>query len=140
MKNDERMNSDVKSAKSIGYTIFWMGVFIVLLYRWFVLSESFLDTIDFFLVWFFASGVHFFTLAIKGIPLTYPISMDKREQVYFLFLVPLISATLVAISVFLRIGMDVKRMMGGFVITFLMTLLLFVVYKWIVELWEKRNT
>lgn len=140
MKNDERINSEVKSANSIGYTIFWVGTFVVLLYRWSILSETFMDTFDFFIVWFLASLVHFFILAIKGIPLTYPVSMNKNEQFYFLFLVPLFTGILVALSVLLRIGMDAKRMFGGFIVTFFITLLLFIVYKFIVTLWEKRNT
>ena len=91
MKNDERVNSDVKIAKSIGYTIFWFGIFIVLLYRWFILNQTLMDTLDFFLVWFIASLAQFFTLAIKGIPMTYPVPMNKKEQIYYVFLIPLLT-------------------------------------------------
>ncbi len=140
MKNDERLSVDVKSVKSIGYFLFWVGTFTVLLYRWFVLNEPFNETLDFFLVWFIASLVHFFGLAIKGIPLTYPISMNKNEQTYYLILVPLFSGILVSIIVFIRVGMDVKRVFGGFIVTFFATLVLFILYKYIVDLWEKRNT
>jgi hypothetical protein len=140
MKNDERIHSDVKTTKSIGYMFFWIGIFGVLLYRWFVLNESFLDTLDFFLVWFLASLVQFFALAFKGIPITYPVAMDNKEQLYYLFLVPLFTGVLVAIIVYLRIGMDVRRIFYGCILTFFITFLLFIVYRYIVALWEKRNT
>jgi len=140
MKNDERVNADVKIAKSIGYTILWFGIFAVLLYRWFVLNQTLMDTLDFFLVWFIASLTQFFALAIKGIPITYPVSMNKKEQRYFVFLVPLLTGILSAISVFSRIGMDIRRILGGFTVTFLGTLFLFFLYKIILHVWEKRNT
>lgn len=140
MKNDERIVLEVKVAKSIGYTIFWFGIFAVLLYRWFVLNQSLMDTLDFFAIWFIASLAHFFALAIKGIPITYPISMDKKEQLYFLFLVPLATGVLTVISVFLRVGMDYKRLIGGFLVSFVSTLLLFLLYKMMIYVWEKRNT
>ncbi|MBS4539481.1 hypothetical protein GOQ27_13480 [Clostridium sp. D2Q-11] len=140
MKNDERVNADVKIAKSIGYTIFWFGIFAVLLYRWFVLDQTLMDTLDFFLVWFIASLAQFFALAIKGIPITYPVSMNKKEQRYFVFLVPLLTGILSAIIVFSKIGMDIKRILGGFTVTFFGTLFLFFLYKIIIHLWEKSNT
>lgn len=140
MKNDERVSSDVKIAKSIGYRIFWIGIFAVLLYRWFVLNQTLMDTLDFFLVWFIASLAQFFALAIKGIPITYPVSMSKKEQRYFIFLVPLLTGILSAISVFLKIGMDIRRILGGFTVTCFGTLFLFFLYKIIIHLWEKRNT
>lgn len=140
MKNDERVNAEVKIAKSIGYTIFWFGIFAVLLYRWFVLNQTLMDTLDFFLVWFIGSLAHFFALAIKGIPITYPVSMNKKEQRYFVLLVPLLTGILSAISVFLKIGMDIRRILGGFTVSFLGTLFLFFIYKIIIHLWEKRNT
>ena len=140
MKSDERVNADVKIAKSFGYTIFWFGIFAVLLYRWFVLNQTLKETMDFFLVWFIASLAQFFALANKGIPMTYPVSMNKKEQRYFVFLVPLLTGILTAISVFLRIGMDIRRILGGFTVSFFGTLFLFFLYKIIIYLWEKRNT
>ncbi|MCW3489492.1 hypothetical protein [Dethiobacter alkaliphilus] len=140
MKNDERVNADAQIAKSIGYTIFWFGIFLVLLYRWFVLNQTFMDTLDFFLVWFIASLVQFFTLASKGIPITYPVAMNDKEQRNFVFLVPLLAGILTAISVFLRIGMDIRSILGGFTVSFFATLFLFILYKIILYLWEKRNT
>ncbi|WP_017472055.1 hypothetical protein [Amphibacillus jilinensis] len=140
MKTDERVNSEVKVAKSIGYSIFWFGIFIVLLYRWFVLNQTLMETLDFFLVWFVASLVHFFALASKGIPITYPVSMSKREQLYFLILVPLLTGVLSVITVFLRVGMDIKRILGGFTVSFLGMFVLFLLYKFILYSWEKRNT
>ncbi|KAB3525930.1 hypothetical protein [Alkaliphilus serpentinus] len=139
MKNDERVSADVKIAKSIGYTIFWFGIFAVLLYRWFILNQTLMDTLDFFLVWFIASLAQFFALAIKGIPMTYPVPMSKKDQRYFVYLVPLLTGILSAIIVFLRIGMDIRGILGGFTVSSFGTLFLFFLYKLILQLWEKRN-
>jgi len=139
MKNDERVSSDVKIAKSIGYTIFWFGIFAVLLYRWFILNQTLIDTLDFFLVWFIASLAQFITLAIKGIPITYPVSTNKKEQRYFVFLLPLLTGILSAIVIFFKIGTEVNRILGGFTVTFFATLFLFFIYKIIIYIWEKRN-
>ncbi|QUH24477.1 hypothetical protein [Serpentinicella alkaliphila] len=140
MKNDERVNADVKIAKSIGYTIFWFGIFAVILYRWFILNQTLMDTLDFFLVWFIASLAQFFALAIKGIPITYPVTMNKKEQLYFVFLVPLSTGILSALIVFFKIGSDIRRLLCGFTVSFFGTLFLFFLYRIILHMWEKRNT
>ncbi|TYQ17943.1 UNVERIFIED_CONTAM: hypothetical protein Cloal_0336 [Acetivibrio alkalicellulosi] len=141
MKGDERINVDVKTSKSIGYTIFWFGIFTVLLYRWFYLNQTLIDTLDIFIVWIIASLVQFFTLATKGIPITYPFSMNKKEDRYFVFLVPLFSGILSAVILyFFKEGVEYWRILGGFIVGFLGTLLLFVLYKIIIYLWEKINT
>ena len=139
MKNDERVSADVKIAKSIGYTIFWFGIFIVLLYRWFILNQTLMDTLDFFLVWFIASLAQFFTLAIKGIPITYPVSTRKIEQRYFVFLLPLLTGILSGIVIFFKIGAEINHILGGFAGAFFATLFLFFIYKIIIYIWEKRN-
>lgn len=139
MKNDERVSADVKIAKSIGYTIFWFGIFAVLLYRWFVLNQTLMDTLDFFLVWFIASLAQFFALAIKGIPMTYPVPMNRKEQIYYVFFIPLLTGILSGIIVFSKIGMDIRGVLGGFIVTFFSTLFLVFLYKIILHLWEKRN-
>ena len=63
MKHDERISAEVRIARGVGYTVFWFGIFAVLLYRWFYLSQSLTDTFDIFLVWILASLVQFFVLA-----------------------------------------------------------------------------
>lgn len=139
MKNDERITSDVKQAKSIGYMILWYGIFIVLLYRWFILNQTLMETLDFFIVWFIASLSQFFTLAIKGIPMSYPVYMNKKEQLYFVFLAPLLIGTLSAILIILRVGIESKTILGGFLLSYFVTTFLFFLYRSILELWEKRN-
>jgi hypothetical protein len=98
-----------------------------------------METLDFFLVWFIASLVQFFALAIKGIPMSYPVPMNKKEQMYFVFIVPLLTGILSSIIVFLKIGMDVRGILGGFIVSFFGTLFIFFLYKIILQLWEKRN-
>ncbi len=141
MKNDERVIINVKQAKSIAYTIFWFGILAVLLYRWFVLNQTLVDTFDFFLVWIIASLAQFFALAIKGIPITYPVSMSKKEQLYFAFLSPLLTGIISAIIIiFFKEGVEFKRILRGFAGGFFGMLFLFFLYKTIFYLWEKRNT
>lgn len=139
LNKDERITEEVKTAKSIGFSLLWIGVFVVLLYRWMILEQSFMDNLDLFMVWFGASLVQFIVLAVKGIPISYPVSMKDRAQRHYLYLVPLLTGVLSAFLVFLRVGPDYRRMFGGFAITFLITFLLFTGYKLLVYFWEKRN-
>jgi hypothetical protein len=139
MKKDERVIADVNIAKSVGYMVFWIGIFIVLLYRWFMLEQTFLETFDFFFIWFVASLVQFFTLALKGIPITYPISMSSKEQYYYVFIVPLLTGVLTSAAVILKVGIDLQRIILGFVVSFVTTILLFLLYRVVLSIWEKRN-
>ncbi|SMP71676.1 hypothetical protein [Anoxynatronum buryatiense] len=138
MMNDERVMADVKVAKSVSYIIFWFGIFAVLLYRWFVLHQTLMDTLDFFLVWLSASLAQFFILAAKGIPITYPVTLKRKGQQFYVFLVPLLTGVLTSLLVFIRVGLDLRRMLGGFAGSFLATLFLFVAYWLIVQAWEKK--
>ena len=141
MKNDERVNIDVNAAKSMGYTIFWFGIFALLLYRWFYLNETLMSTLDIFVVWIIASLAQFFTLAAKGIPVAYPVSMSKKEQRYFIFLVPLFSGLVTAmILLFFKQVRDFNHLSDAFGKGYLFTLLIFIVYKVILYFWEKRYT
>lgn len=140
MKNDERVSADVRIGKSIAYSVFWFGILAVLLYRWFILGQSLQETLDFFIVWLIASLVQFFVLAIKGIPITYPVSTSRKEQLYFVVLVPLLTGVITAVIVYLRAGMEPRRIFGGFAVSFSVTLFLFFLYKIIFYLWEKKNT
>lgn len=139
MKNDERVITDVRIGKSIAYSVFWFGILAVLLYRWFILGQSLQETLDFFIIWLIASLVQFFVLAIKGIPITYPVSTSRKEQLYFVILVPLLTGVITAVIVFLRTGWDLRRIFGGFTVSFSVTLFLFFLYKIIFYLWEKKN-
>ena len=141
MKNDERVNIDVNAAKSMGYTIFWFGIFALLLYRWFYLNETLMSTLDIFVVWIIASLAQFFTLAAKGIPVAYPVSMSKKEQLYFIFLVPLFSGLVTAmILLFFKQVRDFNHLSDAFGKGYLFTLLIFIIYKAILYFWEKRYT
>ncbi len=138
MKNDERVNIDVDSAKSVGYTIFWFGILALLLYRWFYLNETLLSTIDVFAVWLIASLARFFTLAAKGVPVAYPVSMSKKEQLYFVFIVPFISGLAVVALLYFRQFRDFNYLLSAFGKAYLATLLVFILYKIILYFWEKK--
>lgn len=139
MNHDERIHTDVKKSKSLGYSVFWFGIFALLLYRWFHLNQSLMEVLDVFLVWMAASLAQFFTLATKGIPITYPITANKKEQLYFVFLFPFATGTLTAIILyFLKDDVPYNRILGGFAGAFLGTLVLFLIYSVIIYFWEKR--
>ena len=141
MKNDERVNKDVHAAKGIGYTIFWFGIFALLLYRWFYLNETFMSTLDIFVVWIIASLAKFFFLAAKGVPVAYPVPMNKKEQLYFVFLVPLFAGFVtVMILLFFKQVRDFGHLSDAFGKGYLFTLLIFILYKTILYFWEKRYT
>lgn len=140
MKNDERVSADVRAAQGIGYTIFWFGIFALLLYRWFYLNQSLADTLDVFLVWIAASLAQFFYLASKGISITYPVVTNRKEELYYVFLAPFAVGLCSAALVYFRRGADLNRVLGGFAGGAFGSFLLFVVYKAIVHCWEKTNT
>ena len=50
MKKDERVTRIKNEVESMGYWLMWLGIFIVLLYRWNFAGESFLETLDIFIV------------------------------------------------------------------------------------------
>ena len=139
MKNYERVNIDANAAKSIGYTIFWFGIFASLLYRWFYLNETLMSTLNIFVVWIIASLVQFFILAAKGIPITYPVAMTKKEQLYFVFLVPLFSGFVAAmVLLFFKQVRNFNHLSNAFGKGYLFALLIFILYKAILYFWEKR--
>lgn len=141
MKKDERISFDIKKAESIGYKIFWVGILALILFRRLYLNQTFMDTFDIFIVWLIASLTKFIISSTKGIPMAYPVPMNKKEQLYFIFLVPLFSGLLSAtILFFFKQGIGFRRILGGFAGGFFGTLFLFVLYKIIIYFWEKRNT
>ncbi|TVP94567.1 MAG: hypothetical protein EA374_06630 [Acholeplasmatales bacterium] len=141
MKKDERLNASVKVANSLGYVLFWYGIFAVLLYRWFILDLTLIETIDIFLVWIVASLVQFMALASKGIPITYPIDTTRKEQKYFTFLLPIVAGALSVIILWVfREVTEVRRLLGGFFLTGFATLTLLIIYRIIVHYWEQKNT
>ena len=138
MQYDERITNDLLSAKRLAYTVFWFGVFGVLLYRWFVTGQSLRETIDIFIVWIGASMVHFFFLASKGVPLFYPVSVSRHEQRGLILGIPLLTMALTAVLVFLRGGSWIQSLVGGG-LAFVMTALLYGVYQAVLAWWEHRN-
>lgn len=141
MRKDERVNASVNSANSLGYRVFWYGGFAVLLYRWFVLEATLLETIDMFAVWVIASVVQFVSLALKGVPMTYPVSTTKKEKGYYLFITPLAAGVLsVLILVFVRDVTEVRRLLGGFLLSGLGTFVMLSIYAIIATYWERKNT
>ncbi|SFH66691.1 hypothetical protein SAMN05192551_10275 [Tindallia magadiensis] len=139
MRNDERIENDVKQANSLGYSVFWFGIFGALLVRWFYLGQSLVEVLDVFAIWLIASMAQFFSLATRGIPITYPFASSQKEQKYFILLFPLATGIMTAmILTFFKEDVGYKRVLGGFAGAFMATFILFVIYSAIVHYWEKK--
>ena len=140
MKNDERIKNEIKSVKNVTYHLLWTGIFIVLLYRWFVVGESLRDTMDIFLVWLIASLIDFFMMALKGIPLSFPIELSKKEQIIYIVTVPFFASFIPVVILLVR---GLLNGIGHALITYIASfgamILIYTVYKVITYLWEKKN-
>jgi voltage-gated potassium channel Kch len=137
---DERVISEINKAKSFAYRIIWFGLFGILLYRWFALDQTLLETLDIFLVWFTASMFEFFIMAVKGLPLTYPVNLNKNERVIFLFGFPIIPG-IIAILILL-ITKNIESFKSGlfvFLRTYLIVFAMYLIYIIILYFWEKKN-
>ena len=140
MRKDERISADVNIANSTGYRLFWLGIFGVLIYRWFILDQSLTETLDIFIVWLFVSIVQFLMMALRGVPVTYPVEASSKEQYLFFGLLPLFTGFLtVGVLYFLRDVNEQHVLVGGFLGASLATLFLLALYKGFLYLWERRN-
>ena len=137
---DERIHADVLKTNSISYRIIWIGLFVVLLYRWFILKEGLAETGDIFIVWILASIINFLMLAIRGIPPHYPASLGKKEELILLFTIPAASGILSVILTAIR-G-ELTRFIQAltiFGLVYVVLFIMFALYGLLVHLWEKRN-
>ncbi len=140
MKNDERITTDKQRIESVGFKILRWGIFAVLLYRWFFLGETLGNTLDIFIVWLAASLVEFILLATRGIPITYPVILTKKEQLMFIIIAPLVASFLPIVIMLITQSIEgFKHALGIYVRTFLILLVLFSGYKAIVYRWEKHH-
>lgn len=140
MKNDERLNGEIKSIKNITYYIFWLGIFGVLLYRWFVLDQSLTETFDIFIVWLLASLVDFFMMAFKGVPLSFPVNLNKKEQILYILLVPFFASFIPVVIIAVMGSLNgIGHAVITYISTFVPMIILYSIYKIIVYYWEKRN-
>ncbi len=139
MKHDERIVTDIQRAESIGFKILRWGIFAVLLYRWFFLGETLAGTLDIFIVWLVASLAEFIIMATRGIPISYPVALTKREQLIFIFTVPLAAAFLPIIIMLINQSLEgFTQALWVYLRTYLILVVLFSGYKAIVNRWEKH--
>lgn len=136
MKRDERVKNEIHVTKSIGYTMLWYGMFASLLYRWFYLDQSLSETLDLFIVWLLASIVQFLFMALKGVPMTYPIRATRRDQRIMMIATSLFAGT-VSMVILILIEAELRQIIGGLILSTIATLFLFIIYYTISLLWEK---
>lgn len=137
MRNDERLTQTLQAIKTIGYHIFWFGLFAILLFRWFYMDQSLMETIDIFILWIGASMITFILSAVRGIPMSYPMSITKKERKLMILTTSLSSAALSAILVAIFNG-ETRRIILAFLFTFIITTSIFLIYDGIHRLWEKK--
>lgn len=140
MITDERLKQENRLIESIICHVLKWGLFAVLLFRWTLLGQSLIETLDLFLLWAGAGLAEFFLMALRGIPLTYPVDLSRREQILFLGIAPLASGAIAVGSLFpLGVYRGGFHALGVFGVTGIAVLILFCLYISITRLWEKRH-
>ncbi|SIQ41529.1 hypothetical protein SAMN05920897_108120 [Alkalispirochaeta americana] len=140
MITDERLNQENRQVESIICHVLKWGLFALLLYRWILLRQNLLETLDLFLLWAGSGLAEFFLMASRGIPLTYPVQTSRREQIFFLGVAPLAAAAIAVASLFpLGAYQGILHSLGIFGVTYLIVVILFSSYVSITRLWEKRH-
>ena len=134
MKKDERVTRIKNEVESMGYWLMWLGIFIVLLYRWNFAGESFLETLDIFIVWIVPSLVVGAMQAFKGLPVA-PESYNSSK-----LKVPVISG-IIAVALYLIRGggFILYNLLAVFLIPFLFLLALYFVWDKIYKYWYNKN-
>jgi hypothetical protein len=140
MQKDERIAADVQWAQSAGYKILQWGIFAVLLYQWFYLGLNLGQTLPVFAVWAVASLTEFILLAVRGVPIAYPVSLTRKEQFIYIVSVPVLTGLLPLIVLHVTGSLQgFSHALGIFFRTSFVVLVLFSGYRGIVSFWEKRN-
>ena len=139
-KRDERIDSDIRRVEGRAFVLLKWGVFAVLVFRWFVLGQTLAETWDFFAVWVTASLVEYFMYALQGVPMSYPVPLNRREQLVFLATVPLVTGLLPVAVLYLRQALTGwGHALGIFGRTYVAVLALFALYRAINARWERRS-
>ena len=93
-ERDERIDSEVRRVEGKAFVLLKWGVFAVLVVRWFILGQTLAETWDFFAVWVGASLFEYFMYALRGVPMSYPVPLNRRDQLVFLATVPVVTGLL----------------------------------------------
>ena len=139
-QRDERIDADVRRVQGRTLSLLKWGVFAVLPVRWFVLTQTLAQTWDFFAVWAVANLFEFFLLALRGVPVSYPVPLTGREQVAFIAIVPIITGLLPVLILQLRQDLTGRgQALGICGRTYIVVLALFALYHAINAWWERRS-
>jgi len=139
-QRDERIDADVRRVEGKAFVLLKWGVFAVLVVRWFVLGQTLAETWDFFAVWVVASLFEYFMYALRGVPMSYPVPLNRRDQLIFLATVPLVTGLLPVGILYLRQALTGwGHALGIFGRTYVAVLALFALYRAINAWWERRS-
>jgi len=139
-KRDERIDSEVRRVEGKAFVLLKWSLFAVLVFRWFVLGQTLAETWDFFAVWVVACLFEYFMYALRGVPMSYPVPLNRREQLIFLATVPLVTGLLPVAILYLRQALTGwVHALGIFARTYVALLALFALYRAITAWWERRS-
>ncbi|HKJ85667.1 MAG TPA: hypothetical protein VKA06_06305 [Spirochaetia bacterium] len=139
-QRDERIDADVRRVEGKAFVLLKWGVFAVLVVRWFVLGQTLAETWDFFAVWVVASLFEYFMYALRGVPMSYPVPLNRRDQLVFLATVPVVTGLLPVLILHLRGALTGwGHALGIFGRTYIAMLALFALYRAINAWWERRS-
>ncbi len=137
MKRDERISRTENEVCAIGYWLLWLGIFVVLIYRWYILGLSLLETIDIFIVWL---GVSLFVgsmRAARGVPL-----VQDTESFLKSYLInhPVAAGILAVIITFVTGRLDTLRTaITVFAVPMLVLMVIYIIWGKLYSLWFTKH-
>lgn len=138
-QRDERIDSDVRWVEGRAFVLLKWGMFAALAVRWFVFGQTLAETWDFFAVWVVASLFEYFMYALKGVPVSYPVPLNRREQFIFLASVPPLTGLAAVGLLHLRRALTGwGQALGIFGRTYIALLAMFALYRAISARWERK--
>ena len=141
MKNDERLQKESKRIESFAYQLLKWGLFAIIVVRLVALKQEVTTLIDVFLLWLVVVTLEFILMSSKGIPLTYPIDLKKKEKLTFFIIITVFSG-IIAVLILLFTN-QLKSFTHGLV-TFGLTsgilAVMFITYHIIYQTWNKKFT
>jgi hypothetical protein len=140
MKHDERLIKESKKIESFVYQLLKWGLFIIIVVRVIALRQSVTTFLDVFILWLVIVALEFILMSLKGIPISFPMFLDRKEYKIFFVLLPIL-AGVIATLVLLTMG-ELNSLVQG-LITFGLTsgtlFVLLVFYHVLYKLWEKKH-
>lgn len=141
MKHDERLQRESKNIESLAYQLLKWGLFPIIVIRLVALKQGVLSVIDIFALWLIVVTLEFIVMSVKGIPITFPISLTSKLQTVFFITLPIVSGLIAVGTLWLSNQLD--SWIHGLItfgITSAVLIIMFGIYHFIYRSWEKKHT